>query len=47
MKSYHIREPINLKPKPDKYERETACLMADFLKSDIEFVSRNLEKSFP
>ncbi|MBR3414493.1 hypothetical protein IKG73_00525 [Candidatus Saccharibacteria bacterium] len=40
MKQYQIHEPTNLKPKPDEWERITARLMAEYLKSDIEFVVR-------
>lgn len=40
MKKYHMHNPPNLRPEPDEHERKTAQLMANYLKSDIEFVPR-------
>ena len=39
-KNYEVIIPPDVKPKPDDYEKMTAKLMSEFLKSDISFVRR-------
>ena len=42
---YNIIRPVNLKPKPDKYEELVAELCAKYFCSDIAFVIRSSTKT--
>lgn len=39
-RQFRILRPINLRPRPDKYEERVAEICAEWFQSDIEFVAR-------
>jgi hypothetical protein len=45
MTKYNVILPTNLKPSPARYELTAAQLLAEYFKSDIEFVSRSNHKT--
>ena len=45
MKKYHVIIPTNIKPSPARYELTAAQLLAEYFKTDVEFVSRSNHKT--
>ncbi len=45
MKKYRVIIPVGLKPLPASYELSAADLLADYFKSDVEFVPRSNHKT--
>jgi hypothetical protein len=45
MANYRVIIPTNLKPSPARYEISAATLLADYFKTDVEFVLRSNQKT--
>lgn len=45
MAKYIVILPTNLRPSPDKYELTAAQLLADYFKTDVEFIPRSNHKT--
>lgn len=45
MAKYRVILPTNLKPSPARYELTAAQLLAEYFKTDVEFISRSNHKT--
>jgi hypothetical protein len=45
MAKYRVILPTNLKPSPARYELTAAQLLAEYFKTDVEFISRSNRKT--
>lgn len=45
MTKYHVILPTNLRPSPARYELTAAQLLADYFRSDVEFIQRANHKT--